>query len=271
MNGFDPAIITWTDLALAFLLILISLGVSSLFKLKIAGPMFTGAFRSFLQLTLLGYVLQFIFGIDRFWHFLLLLSAIILFAGYEGSRRQLLKIPGYYWMQVSVIAFSTTVVMGLILGLILDLEPWFNPVVSIPLAGMTMGQSLNSSSMLAKTLGTQMQARQQEIELRLSLGATRWQAVLPLLRDSVHTALIPSLNSLNTVGIVSIPGVLAGALIGGMQPMVAIKYQIMVMYLWVSGTTLACAGMALILARTFLNTEHQLRRDLLRQSPGTSK
>ncbi|MCK5520522.1 MAG: iron export ABC transporter permease subunit FetB [Candidatus Marinimicrobia bacterium] len=261
--NFDPSIITWNDVFWALSLILLALLVIRFLKLGVSKALAIGTFRSFFQLLALGYLFHFIFNINSASIFFLLITAIILFAGYEGRRRQNLTIPHYYWLQVGAIAFATFIVLGLILTVILDLDPWFNPIVSIPLGGMIMGQALNSSSLLANTMSNAIVKRQKEIELMLGLGATRWQAILPILRESIHSALIPSINSLNTVGIVSIPGVLVGALISGLEPLVAIKYQIMVMYLWISGTTLACAAMGIMISFTYLNKNHQLRRHLL--------
>ena len=267
MQTFDPSIITWGDVFWALSLILISLAVSRFMKFDVSQALAVGTARSFIQLIALGYALNFIFNIDRVSVFFLLISAIILFAGFEGKRRQPLFIPHYYWLQVTVIAGSTFIVLGMILVVILDLDPWFNPVISIPLGGMIMGQSLNSSSLLAATLSQNFKNRQNEIELMLGLGATRWQAAHPILKESVHAALIPSINSLNTVGIVSIPGVLVGALISGLDPITAIKYQIMVMYLWIAGTTLASTAMGVLISFTYLNKKHQLRRELLGNLP----
>ncbi len=265
MQNFDPSLISWTDLLWAFSLIVLTLGIVRYLKLDLEKVLAIGALRTFVQLIALGYVFHFIFTIDSPLHFFALLTVISLFAGFEGQRRQTQAIPRYFLLQVSVVIFSTAIVLGLILGVILDLHPWYNPVVSIPLGGMIMGQVLNSSSLAANNLSRSLRDRQQEIELRLALGANRIQATLPVLRESVHSAMIPAINSMNTVGIVSIPGVLVGSLLAGLQPLVAIKYQIMVMYLWVAGTAIATASMGFLICVTYLNAHHQLRRDLLRQ------
>lgn len=262
MTGFDPSSITWQNVIFSFSLIMLVLILTAFLKLNVYKSLMVGTIRAFLQLLLLGYILHYLLNIGHLWQLGLVYGAMIFIASYEGKRRQKIPIPGFYSLQVITLGGAVLIVLGTVLGLVLKLQPWFNPVVSIPIGGMVIGQALNASSVMSNNLAESFRQRQLEVETLLSLGANRRQASIDLIRDAVRTAMIPSINSMNTVGIVAIPGVMVGSLLGGVQPLVAIKYQILVMYLWTATTTLSCTILAFLVAGVFINRHHQLRREL---------
>ncbi|HDR04824.1 MAG TPA: iron export ABC transporter permease subunit FetB [Candidatus Marinimicrobia bacterium] len=262
MNTFDPSTISFGDLFLSLLLIVLVLAIVGFLKLPLIKPLLMGTVRSFLQLILLGYALQYLFALNSAWQIALLFLLMIFYASWEGKRRQKIAIPGYWRLQVLTLSISLGLIMATVLLIILDLEPWFNPVLVIPVGGMIIGQALNGSSVMSNNLANYFQKQQLEVETLLSLGASRYQAALPLIREAVRTAMIPNINALNTVGLISIPGVLVGAVLGGVDPLTAIKYQILVMYFWTATTTLSCAILAFLISGVFINHHHQLQRNL---------
>jgi putative ABC transport system permease protein len=95
------------------------------------------------------------------------------------------------------------------------------------------------------------------------LGATRWEAALRPIQQSVKTGLIPTINAMMVVGIVSLPGMMTGQLLAGTSPVEAVKYQIVIMFLIASGAALGTVLVVLLSFRRLFNADHQFVRALL--------
>ncbi|MHC5541752.1 ABC transporter permease, partial [Singulisphaera rosea] len=90
-----------------------------------------------------------------------------------------------------------------------------------------------------------------------ALGATRWEAARRPIQESVRTGMIPTINAMMVVGIVSLPGMMTGQLLAGVAPVEAVKYQIVIMFLISSGTALGTVGVVLLSYRRLFNVDHQ--------------
>jgi putative ABC transport system permease protein len=109
--------------------------------------------------------------------------------------------------------------------------------------------------------------RRNEIELFLSLGASPKGATQEAIRTSVKAALIPTINALMMVGLVQLPGVMTGQILAGADPLVAVRYQIMIMYMWVTVSVLTVLITLVFVARSFFTSQVQLKLEMLRQGP----
>ncbi|MFQ6614393.1 MAG: iron export ABC transporter permease subunit FetB, partial [Fidelibacterota bacterium] len=189
-------------------------------------------------------------------------------ASYEGYRRQKasLKIPRYFWIITGVFLVTVTLVLGSILKFILHVEPWYYPYAMIPIAGMIIGNALNTTSLTVNRFEGELEHREAEIEMLLSLGAPPRAAIHDALRESVKAALLPTVNSMMMVGLVQLPGVMTGQILSGIDPLIAVRYQIMIMYMWVTASTMTNILVLALVYRQFFTPRQQLRRDLLRRS-----
>jgi putative ABC transport system permease protein len=102
-----------------------------------------------------------------------------------------------------------------------------------------------------------------EIEARLALGATRNEALAPLMRDAVRKGLIPIINQMSAAGIITLPGTMTGQILAGMDPLEAVKYQIMLMFLLTGGGGLAAVGAVYLASWSVTDERHRLRTDRL--------
>jgi putative ABC transport system permease protein len=161
---------------------------------------------------------------------------------------------------------SAILILGTILLFILDVEPWFSPYAAIPIGGMIIGNGLNSTALTANRFVGEMKHREKEIETLLALGATPKLAVYDAMKASIHAALIPNINAMMTVGLVQLPGVMTGQILAGIDPIIAVRYQIMIMYMWFTTATLANMIMLAIVYRQYFTSKLQLRRELLREN-----
>ncbi|MBT5269416.1 MAG: ABC transporter permease, partial [Candidatus Marinimicrobia bacterium] len=124
---------------------------------------------------------------------------------------------------------------------------------------------LNSTALTANRFVGELKHREKEIETLLALGATPKLAVYDSMKASIHAALIPNINAMMTVGLVQLPGVMTGQILAGIDPIIAVRYQIMIMYMWFTTATLANMIMLAIVYRQYFTSKLQLRRELLRE------
>jgi putative ABC transport system permease protein len=263
----DFYVITWTDVLVSLVLVAFCIVLIRWWKIGLEKTLLVGTLRTFVQLTLMGYVLTYFFG-QHHWTFMVgLIVLMIIIAGFEGSRRQKnYNIPHFFLILVSVLFFTVLIVLGIILKVILTVEPWYYPYAMIPIAGMIIGNALNSATLTVDRFMGELQHREGEIEMLLSLGAPSRIAIQSAVRDSVKTALIPIINSMMMVGLVQLPGVMTGQILAGIDPLIAVRYQIMIMYMWVTSAAITNILVVGLVARQYFTPQHQLRKDLLRSA-----
>lgn len=245
------------QVGLAALLILINGGISLALRLGLERRLLVASVRTTVQLLLVGMVLQQVFALQspRVVVVWMLFMAVV--AGVAAVRRSDRRYPGIWWDSVLSIWLASWIVTGIALTGIVGVDPWWKAQYSIPLLGMILGNALNGISLGLDRLGEELTSRRGEVELRLTLGATRWEAALPALRKAVRTGMIPILNSMNVVGLVSLPGMMTGQLLAGVDPVEAVKYQIVIMFLIAAGTALGTVGVVLLGYRRLFNRRHQ--------------
>lgn len=207
-------------------------------KLGLGRDLLVGTIRTFAQLFLMGYVLKFVFDVHYSWLVLLMFAGMITAAvqiirGRVKERSIPFVIPTFLAMLVSY-----TLVTFLVTAVIVGAKPWWTPQYFIPLAGMIVGNSMTAISISLERLFSDLKSRRAEVEMRLALGADYREASQDILRGAVRAGMIPSINSLMAVGLVSLPGMMTGQILSGTDPLIAIRYQIVVMLMIVAATSL---------------------------------
>jgi len=253
--------LSYWQVGLATLLILLNGGLSFVLKLGLGKRLLIAALRTTVQLLLVGFVLQKIFALSHWGPVLGLGLAMVLIAGHAAMRRTSRRYPGIWISATLSILVSSWLVAGIALGAIVRVEPWYLPQYAIPLLGMILGNALTGISLgLDRFAETLVQGKDQ-VELYLTLGGTRWEAALPAIRRAVSTGMIPILNSMTVVGLVSLPGMMTGQLLAGVSPSEAVKYQIVIMFLIASVTGLGTVGAVLLSYLRLFNPRHQFLSD----------
>jgi putative ABC transport system permease protein len=241
---------------LAFILIA---GAGSLsLKLGLERDLAIGTVRTFAQLGILGYVLKFIFDLDNAWLILLLFSFMVFWAAHAiRGRVKEDKVSIFVPTFISMVS-SYTLVSILVTSVIVQVEPWYTPQYFIPLGGMIIGNSMNAITISLDRLFSDIRKQRNEVELALCLGATYQEATARILRDTIRAGMIPSINSMMTVGLVSIPGMMTGQILAGSDPILAIKYQIIVMLMLVASTAIGSIIVVSVMRRRCFTKAHQL-------------
>ena len=247
--------------AAAACLILVCGAVSVWLRLGLERTLLIAAVRTIAQLLLVGYILRWVFGLNDVFvlcGLLLIMVALATHAAVDRSQR------GY--AGITLDAFLTLALSGFILtftvtGIVVQVHPWYRPQYVLPLMGMVLGNTLTGVSLSLDTLLTSLAERRGVVEMELAHGASRWEAARAPLSDAVRRGMVPTINSMMVVGVVSLPGMMTGQVLAGVDPLIAVRYQIVVMFSLAAANTLGCVGVALLAYRRLFNERHQLRAE----------
>ena len=216
-------------LMLAALLLIFPLLIFSNLKLKLSGQLFNSFARMIVQLAIIGLILQFIFNRENPW--LAFLWMLIMLANAVLTLKGRLKFQKKILLPVLIFSLLTTtlIVMPWLIIVVLRPEPLFAPRFLIPIYGMILGNSMNNCSLALERFESGLSENWKAYYTRLSLGASQWEAILPAFRKAMQAALMPELLTIASMGMVTLPGMMTGQILGGASPLVAIKYQMMIM------------------------------------------
>lgn len=226
------------ELAAATGFVLVSGLLALWLRMGLTRPLLVATLRTYLQLLALGLVLKWIFRMDNAWLVLGILALMMLTAVQTIVSRLGRRSPRFVLGALGGVVISAITVTFAVTGLLIRVEPWYEARYVLPIAGMVMGNAMNGIALSLERLFEGFQSRRNEVQLRLSLGATPWEASLPLIRAAFRAGMLPTLNAMATVGIVSIPGMMTGQVLAGVDPMVGTAYQIVVMLMLSAATAI---------------------------------
>ena len=207
------ALIPLWNLSIAFVPVLVVIGILYRWSMDSRVAIYA-LVRMVIQLLLIGYVLTSIFQTEQSLVVVSVLSIMLLAASWialrpvAGNRRE------YYWKALAAIVAGGGTTLLLMTQAVLESDPWFSPQIMIPLAGMIFANSMNTVSLAAERLLSEMK------------NGVHYDAAR---RTALKASLIPITNSLFAVGLVSLPGMMTGQILSGVSPLIAVRYQIMVM------------------------------------------
>jgi putative ABC transport system permease protein len=258
------------DLAFASILVLMLAGVSLWMQLGVTRQLLVAAVRTTLQLLLIGFVLKTLFAANQWYWVSLLAFAMLMIAGREVVARQKFRLKGFWGFGVgtSSMFVSTFVITTLVLVLIIGNHPWYTPQYAIPMLGMMLGNTMTGIALGMGTLSQAAVEQRKVIEARLMLGQTRTQAMREITHDAMRTGMIPIINSMAAAGVVSLPGMMTGQILAGNPPLVAVQYQILIMFMITAGTGFGTILAVWMTARRLFDDRHRLRPERLRGENG---
>lgn len=266
MNG--PLELSPLQLAGAAALVLVNGVVSAWLGLGLGRRLLLASVRTVAQLSLLGWILVPVFRTREPLAIAAITTMMVALAGFEAVRRAGRRYRAIHldaFLSLLVCAGATTV---LATAVIVGVRPWYEPRYLIPLLGMVLGNGLTGIGLGLERFLSQLDEGRARVEVLLALGATRWEAVRELVGEAVRTGLIPILNSMSVVGLVTIPGMMTGQILGGTEPQLAARYQVLVMFLIASATAAGTTGVVLLAAFRLTDDQHRLRLDrVVRKAP----
>lgn len=243
-----------TSLLLASSLVLVSLLFSYFQKLKLEKETIISVIRAVVQLFVVGYILQFIFGLHNPVVTTLIILAMTFNASYNAAKRGK-EIKNGIWISfISIFVGSGITLTVLILSGAIKYEAY----QMIPISGMLISNAMIAIGLCYRQLAANFKSRRNEVEVKLSLGADIHMSSIGILRDSIRTGMLPTIDSTKTLGIVSLPGMMTGLILAGTSPVMAIRYQIMVTFMMLSTTAISSFMVCFLSYRGFFNDRKQL-------------
>lgn len=250
----EATVISTSSLIISSSLVLISILFSYSQQLKLEKDTIIGVFRAIVQLTLVGYLLNYIFGLKNPIFTSLLLLFMIFNAALNASKRGKEIKNGLVISFISIIGGTTVTLAILLLSGAIKYEAY----QIIPISGMIVGNSMVALGLCFKQLTSDFKDKRQEVETKLALGADILPSSIEIIRNSIRTGMIPTIDSTKTLGIVSLPGMMTGLILAGTPPIEAIKYQIMVTFMLLSTTSIASFIACYLSYKHFFNDRKQL-------------
>jgi len=221
--------ISTSSLALTFLLLLLPIIFSWIFGFKLIKHLLYSVTRMSVQLLLIGVFLKYLFLWNSALINLLWLTVMITVAVLSAIKSSSIKIGKILIPGLISFSVATFIVLFYLNSVVIPLKNIFDARYLIVVGGMLLGNSLRGNIVGISTFYKNIKTDTRGYLYRLSLGASHHEALLPYFRESVQLALKPTLASMATMGIVTLPGMMTGVILGGTSPEVAIKYQIVIM------------------------------------------
>jgi len=262
----DPNI--WIRLALASILLVILVIFSLWQNTKLEKKIVWSFFRGLIQIMLLGSILLLIFGIDELWLLYIILLFMCFFAAYTNWR----SYPYPKIFRYNFIAIVMSVMIIMTFALLSRLIPNFDGIIYqptesegaslgsfvIPVGSMVIFFAMRESGVALERLKSDLLKSKGEIEAALALGATPNRAIRILLRDSFRASLVPTINRVAVLGIVTIPGLMSGMIIGGASPIEAAIYQIVVFMMLLTAAFFTSIVTNYLFTKQFFTSEDQI-------------
>lgn len=217
---------TFTSLALTLIFVLIPLILSRTLQLGLEKDTIIATVRSIIQLLAVGYVLKFVFDSDSY-IYIFLMIALMIVAATLNARKKGKAIRGITWKIATTLIIVEVVTQSILLGL--NIVPATAQYI-IPISGMLIGNSMVLSILFLNRFTAEIESNKDSIELILSLGGTPKQAIHTQLINAIKASMIPTIESQKTIGLVQLPGMMSGQIIGGADPVVAVQFQILIIF-----------------------------------------
>lgn len=252
--------ISWWNLAAAYLLLIIPYCVMRRYKMSLTKDMFVSIGRMTVQLFLVGLYLEFIFKLNSpllnvAWLVTMFLITVITVLQRTSQNRRLYFTSIFGAVCLSILATDLFLLWG-----ILRLDNLFEASYLIPISGMLIGNSLSDLVVSINLFFSSVEKQENTYRFALANGATRNEALSPFMRDAIRISLNRGLANTAVMGLVSLPGMMTGQILGGSSPQVAIKYQILIMITIFVSSTVSIFLSLFMMSRKAFDEWHNRRR-----------
>lgn len=239
-------------------LVAIAIALSSWQRLGLEGNLAIATGRTIGQLLVVGYILAAVFAFRNPWAVLAVFAVMGGVATIVARNRISQKIPQLLpWVGGSILV-STALTLLYTNLFVIQPKVWYEPRLIIPLAGIVLGNAMNGAALAGERLVSTLNSSQVEIETHLSLGATPQQAIAQYRKEAVRAGLLPTLNTMMVIGIVTLPGVMTGQLLSGEDPLLAAAYQMLIMFMLAFANLLTTLLVTWGISQKFFNRAAQL-------------
>lgn len=244
-------------LTLSFTLafVIVAIFLSLWLRLGLERDMIVATIRSTIQLIAVGYILKVVFAMqDPLYIVLMVILMIVVAAG--NARKRGREIEGIWWRIVAAITLTELVTQGLLLGL--QVVPP-TPRYVIPISGMIVGNAMVASGLFLNRMQSEAKNHRKEILTILSLGGSPKQSILPYVKQSIRASMLPTIDSAKTMGLVQLPGMMTGQIIAGADPIVAVRYQLLIVFSIIASAAITSIALGFLTYPKLFNKYDQLK------------
>jgi putative ABC transport system permease protein len=247
---------SFLTLSITLIFVIIPLVLSKTLNLGLEKDTIIATVRSIIQLLAIGYVLQFVFETENFL-FIFLMVTLMIVTATLNARKKGASIRGITWKVAATLVFVEILTQSILLGFKIT-PPTAQYIISI--SGMVIGNSMVLSILFLNRFTAELEARQDETELILSLGGTPKQAVHSQLKQAIKASMIPTIESQKTMGLVQLPGMMSGQIIAGADPIQAVQFQLLILFLLLTTAAVTSTMLGYLSYPTLFNQRMQLLR-----------
>jgi uncharacterized protein (TIGR00245 family) len=254
--------LSWINVGISLVFILFNIGVSTVFRLGIGLSLLIAAFRCAGQLALVAAVLHHVFETKNPWLVFLICFVLNFLGTFETVINKSSRRFRYMFPAVLVAMLGSTIPISIIgAKFAMAVTPFWTPVQFIPVVGMLCGQSVAGIAIAVNYILKELQENRDKIEIYLAFGATRTEACRPIAIQALTLALLPTVSSMSVVGIIAIPGMMTGAILGGSSVNQAAKLQIIIMFMIAASVVLSSLFTTFTAIMVVVDREHRIRGD----------
>jgi putative ABC transport system permease protein len=247
-----------TDFVGAVGMMAIAVALSAWQRLNLERDLMVATARTTIQLVVVGYILWFVFDLKHPLAVLGVIIGMLVIATLETRNRIGKSMPNELWLLGGSLLTSLVITLTYTTVLVIRPALWYDPQYLIPLAGIVLGNVMNGAAIAGERLMQMVQSHRAEIETHLCLGATPEEAIALYRKAAIRTGLIPTLNAMMVVGVVTLPGIITGQLLSGVNPLDAASYQMLIMFMLAFSTLVTTVLVVQGLAKQCFNAAAQL-------------
>lgn len=227
MNGAVD--ISVYKLILAYGILLLPIFWLYYYKTGLIKEVIIAAIRMAVQLSIVAFYFSYIFTLNNPWVNILWVFIMIIVSVFTTIKRSNLKISLFIFPLFTALSLSLLLIDTFFLGFIINLENVFDARYFIPISGMILGNSMNHNIVGLNAYFDKLKNNNQLYYFILVNKNDHKKAILPYMRDAIKKALNPMIASMSVIGLISLPGMMTGQMLGGSDPTTAVRYQILIM------------------------------------------
>ena len=260
MNTADISI---SGLLLGLLLLVPTVLIGWSLRLGFNKKLLISVGRMLIQLSFVAVYLKYIFLLNNVFVNLAYILLMVLFAALSGIQNSSLRLKKLLGPTFVAMLLPTIITLLYFNWAIVQLENIFQADVLIPVAGLMLGNTLKSNIVALKSFFSMARKEEKTYLFLIANGATKQEAARPFIKEAIRTAMAPNLATMATIGLVSLPGVMTGQILGGSDPVLAVKYQVMVMMIIFFNSILSNVLQLFFAVRQGFDGRDQLNKALL--------
>ncbi len=247
---------SYLQLSIALIFVILPIILSKRLNLGLEKDTIIAVFRSIVQLLIVGYILKFVFDSENMTYILLMVT-IMIAAATQNARKKGASIKGITWKVIATLVVIEVLTQSILLGF--NITPLTAQYI-IPISGMVIGNSMVLAILFLNRFISEVETHLDETELILSLGGTPKQAIHTQLITAIKASMIPTIESQKTIGLVQLPGMMSGQIIAGADPMQAVQFQLLILFLLLTTASVTSAMLGYLSYPSLFNQRMQLLR-----------